>query len=142
MYELAAAMGGLLLLAWLLSSLVRSKLTPEQKHSLRQIRSWPPIGLREFVSLMGGEVDEEVAAEVLKEVAREADVKPECLRPHDRLVEDLAFCTVDALDLTSVILGQERKFGVRIGDEEATSVRTVGDLVRLFDEKRRSAEAG
>ncbi|HVM19448.1 MAG TPA: acyl carrier protein [Egibacteraceae bacterium] len=42
---------------------------------------------------------------------------------------------LDSLDLVEFALGAEEEFGVRIGDEEAEGLRTVGDAVALLETK-------
>ena len=42
---------------------------------------------------------------------------------------------LDSLDLVEFALGAEEAFGVRISDDEAESLRTVGDAVALLDAK-------
>lgn len=42
---------------------------------------------------------------------------------------------LDSLDLVEFALGAEDVFGVRISDDEAEGLRTVGDAVALLDSK-------
>ena len=42
---------------------------------------------------------------------------------------------LDSLDLVEFALGAEEAFGVRISDDEAENLRTVGDAVSLLDTK-------
>jgi acyl carrier protein len=42
---------------------------------------------------------------------------------------------LDSLDLVEFALGAEETFGVRISDDEAENLRTVGDAVSLLDTK-------
>ena len=132
---------GWLILWFIISRLLKSQLTPEQRNSLKRIGRRSSIDIKEFMRLLGGDVTEEVTSKVLQLVAREVGVKPGQLRPNDRLFEDLALCTIDALDFTSIVIQLENKLKVRITDEEVTSIRTIGDLIRLFDGKfRRKAK--
>ena len=42
---------------------------------------------------------------------------------------------LDSLDLVEFALGAEKDFGVRISDDEAEELRTVGDAVALLESK-------
>ncbi len=41
----------------------------------------------------------------------------------------------DSLDLVEVIMALEQEFDTTIKDEDAESIRTVGDAIRFIDEK-------
>lgn len=41
----------------------------------------------------------------------------------------------DSLDLVEVIMALEQEFGTEIKDEDAESIRTVGDAVAFIDER-------
>ena len=42
---------------------------------------------------------------------------------------------LDSLDLVEFALGAEETFGVKISDDEAEQLRTIGDAVALLDAK-------
>lgn len=51
-------------------------------------------------------------------------------------IEDLG---TDSLDLIELVMAAELEFGVEISDDEAESILTVRDAVRIIDGKRRVA---
>lgn len=42
----------------------------------------------------------------------------------------------DSLDLVEVIMALEQEFGTEIKDEDAESIRTVGDVVKFIEERQ------
>ncbi|CAN5517233.1 acyl carrier protein [soil metagenome] len=42
----------------------------------------------------------------------------------------------DSLDLVEVIMALEQEFGTEIKDEDAESIRTVGDAVKFIEERQ------
>ena len=57
--------------------------------------------------------------------------------PAEDISESATFSELDldSLDLVEFALGAEDVFGVRITDDEAEGLRTVGDAVALLDSK-------
>jgi acyl carrier protein len=49
-------------------------------------------------------------------------------------VEDL---NADSLDLTELIMTFEEKFGFEISEEEAEKLKTVGDVIKYIEEKKK-----
>ena len=49
-------------------------------------------------------------------------------------VEDL---NTDSLDLTELIMTFEEKFGFEISEEEAEKLKTVGDVIKYIEEKKK-----
>ena len=49
------------------------------------------------------------------------------ITPEDDLLDDLA---LDSLGLTVLAVGLENRFRVKLSEEDATGVRTVGDLAQ------------
>lgn len=56
----------------------------------------------------------------------EAEVKPEA-----SFTEDL---NADSLDLVELIMALEEKFNVKISDDDARNIKTVGDALKFIDE--------
>ncbi len=57
--------------------------------------------------------------------------------PADDISADATFeeLDLDSLDLVEFALGAEEEFGVRISDDEAEGLATVGDAVALLETK-------
>ncbi|HTL83283.1 MAG TPA: acyl carrier protein [Bacteroidia bacterium] len=71
------------------------------------------------------------------------DVVMECLGPEReevtmtvRFMEDLGS---DSIMLAEIVMKLEDSFGLRISDEEAGGIRTVGDAVNFIESKLRIA---
>ena len=69
-------------------------------------------------------------AEVLKLVrdhlSTELEVSPEKIQPETRFREDL---DADSLDLYELVMELEDRYGIRVSEEEAADIKTVGDAV-------------
>jgi acyl carrier protein len=63
-------------------------------------------------------------SEIAQVVARELDIQ-RVLQPSDRLVEDLG---LDSMTLTTLAVALEDRFQIILSDEEATRIRTIGEL--------------
>ena len=55
--------------------------------------------------------------------------------PSDRLVADLHLDELDSLALTEILTEVEGQFAIRIDDEEAAGIRTIGDFVEIVASK-------
>jgi acyl carrier protein len=79
--------------------------------------------------------------EVLREIGRvlrdELEVSKEP-RPEDDLINDLH---LDSVGLLTLVVGLEDRFRVALAEEDATSVRTVGDLAALVLRRREETRA-
>lgn len=106
-------------------------------NKLNEIHKRPPLSNLEFIKLMKQPInDEEIVDKVRNIVAKEVVTKQGrisgyLLYPEDRLVEDLGICKFDALDYTVIIIQLERVLDISISNEEATSVKTVEDLIHI-----------
>jgi acyl carrier protein len=73
-----------------------------------------------------------VKQRVEKLLAELGDWEPTSLSDDAHVFRDLGF---NSLDSISMIMDAEEHFEIEILDEEAESVHTVGDLVRLIESK-------
>jgi acyl carrier protein len=69
---------------------------------------------------------EDVFALIRAHLADELEVDPERIHQDTRFKEDLE---ADSLDLYTLVQELEDSYGVRISDEEATKILTVGQAV-------------
>lgn len=65
-------------------------------------------------------------------VAERLGVDEETITMDSEFIGDL---NADSLDLVEVIMALEQEFGTEIKDEDAESIRTVGDAVVFIDER-------
>ena len=69
---------------------------------------------------------EEIFALIREHLADELDVDPEVIGPQTRFKEDLE---ADSLDLYTLVQELEDTYGVKMSDEQAAKVLTVGQAV-------------
>ncbi len=73
---------------------------------------------------------EEIATILDKIMEESFEIDPSLLKPEASLVEDLELDSLDAVDL---IVAIEKKFGVRVNEEDARSLRTLGDIYHSIE---------
>lgn len=66
-------------------------------------------------------------------VAERLGVDENTITMESEFIGDL---NADSLDLVEVIMALEQHFGTEIKDEDAETIRTVGDAVAFIDERR------
>ena len=71
---------------------------------------------------------EEVLALIKAHLADELDLEADVIREETRFREDLE---ADSLDLYTLVQELEDSYGVRIPDEQAAQIRTVGQAVEF-----------
>lgn len=69
---------------------------------------------------------------VRKLIADELSIDEAKITLESRLSEDLG---ADSLDAVELIMALEDEFGVEVSDEIAQSIRTVGDIVNILENK-------
>ena len=75
-----------------------------------------------------------VIDEVKDILIRQLAVKPEMIKPESKLIDDLG---ADSLDAMEIVTALEEQFGIAIPDEEATEIKTVGEIIDLVNQKIR-----
>ncbi len=81
-------------------------------------------------------MSEKSTEERVKEIiVRELGVNEEQVTPEARFIEDLG---ADSLDLVEVVMEFEEEFGIKVPDEDAEKLQSVGDVVKYIDEKSAS----
>jgi acyl carrier protein len=59
-------------------------------------------------------------------LSTELEIAPERIQPETRFREDL---DADSLDLYELVMELEDRYGIRVSEEEAAEIETVGDAV-------------
>ena len=75
---------------------------------------------------------EEVLARVREHLATELEVDPAEISEGTRFSEDL---DADSLDLYELVMELEDSYGIRVSEEEAARIKTVGDAVDFVAER-------
>lgn len=70
-----------------------------------------------------------VFADVISVITDVMKIDGSKITPETRFIEDLK---ADSMDQFLLIEGFSEKFNVTISDEDATSIKTVGDVVKLL----------
>ena len=69
---------------------------------------------------------EAVMTLVRNHLSTELEVEPQKIQPETRFREDL---DADSLDLYELVMELEDRYGIRVSEEEAADIETVGDAV-------------
>ncbi len=77
---------------------------------------------------MAGMDRDEVMKLVRDHLSTELEVSPEKVQPQTRFREDLE---ADSLDLYELVMELEDRYGIRVSEEEAAEIETVGDAVEF-----------
>lgn len=73
-----------------------------------------------------------LAAEARAILSRVLKIGIEEIRPESDLQDDLG---IDSPDFWDILAGFEKRFGVRIGEDEAASLKTVSELITTLEKK-------
>ena len=74
----------------------------------------------------------DVAERVQKIVVEHLAVDAEKVKPEASFIEDLG---ADSLDTVELVMAFEEEFGVEIPDDAAETITTVGDAIKLLEQK-------
>lgn len=66
-------------------------------------------------------------------IAQQLNISKDSVTMESEIVKDLG---ADSLDIVEMLMGLEEEFGVEVSEEEAVSLRTVGDIVAVIDSKK------
>ena len=69
---------------------------------------------------------DDVLAKVREHLANELEVEADSINDSTRFKEDL---DADSLDLYELVMELEDSYGIRVSEEEAARIKTVGDAV-------------
>jgi acyl carrier protein len=71
-------------------------------------------------------IRDDVMSKVREHLATELEIDPGRIEPGTRFKEDL---DADSLDLYELVMELEDGYGIRVSEEEAARIKTVGDAV-------------
>ena len=72
---------------------------------------------------------QEIVTKIREHLAEELELDPEAIREDSRFKEDL---DADSLDLVELVMELEDRYGVRMPEEEAVKIKTVGQAADWF----------
>ncbi|MBA3958337.1 MAG: acyl carrier protein [Parachlamydiaceae bacterium] len=72
--------------------------------------------------------------EVIDIVVEQLGVDKDDVAANKSFVEDL---NADSLDLTELIMTFEERFGCEISEQDAEKLKTVGDVIRYIDQRKK-----
>ncbi|MBQ3571513.1 MAG: acyl carrier protein [Clostridia bacterium] len=65
-------------------------------------------------------------------MAEQLSIDKATITPESEIIKDLG---ADSLDVVEMLLELEKEYGVEITDEQAAELKTVGDIVKLVENK-------
>lgn len=68
-----------------------------------------------------------------KMIAKELNVQEDKITLDTNFIDDLG---ADSLDAIELVMGVEDEFGITVTDEEAQTIQTVGDIVKIIESKK------
>lgn len=63
-------------------------------------------------------------------LSEQLNIAKDKIKPDSSVIEDLG---ADSLDVVEMLMGLEEEFGITVSEEEASNIKTVGDIVALID---------
>jgi acyl carrier protein len=80
---------------------------------------------------------DEVMKLVRQHLSTELEVEPDRIQPETRFREDL---DADSLDLYELVMELEDRYRIRVSEEEAARIETVGDAVDFVTDRVPAAQ--
>lgn len=74
-----------------------------------------------------------VAEKVKQLIAEQLNKSIEEVTDEKEVVKDLG---ADSLDVVEMLMSLEEEFGITVPEEDAVNIKTVGDIVKLIEEKK------
>lgn len=65
-------------------------------------------------------------------LAKQLNIKSDKITPNSKILEDLG---ADSLDVVELLMTLEDEFGITVSDEEAVTLKSVNDIVKLIENK-------
>ena len=65
-------------------------------------------------------------------LVEQLNAKPDSIKLESKIIEDLG---ADSLDVVELLMTLEDEFGVTVTDEEAVTLKSVKDIVKLIENK-------
>lgn len=62
------------------------------------------------------------------------NAKPDTIKLESKIIEDLG---ADSLDVVELLMTLEDEFGIAVTDEEAVTLKTVNDIVKIIESKNK-----
>lgn len=81
---------------------------------------------------------DDIEKEIVDIVVEQLGVDPEEVTPEKSFVEDL---NADSLDQTELIMTFEERLDFEISEEEAQTLKTVGDVIKFVHKKKSEIQA-
>ncbi len=73
------------------------------------------------------------ADKVIELISKQLNKPVEEITVDKDVVKDLG---ADSLDVVEMLMGLEEEFNITVPEEDAVNIKTVGDIVKLIDEKK------
>ncbi|MBR2871378.1 MAG: acyl carrier protein [Clostridia bacterium] len=74
-----------------------------------------------------------IADKVRETISKQLNKPIEDLTDDKEIVNDLG---ADSLDVVEMLMNLEEEYGVTVPEEDAVNIKTVGDIIRVIEEKK------
>lgn len=76
---------------------------------------------------------ETILKKVIDIISEQVGVEKEAVFLHSDLINDLSFDSLGKMELTMTLEDEFKQYGLKISEESADKIRSVGDLVKYID---------